>query len=75
GSSRAIPGADALLFCPSSPPEIESLEFVSSLKPRYGGFFCFLGLTPHCHLNVFSLLSFYTSHSLIFTMRYSAISY
>ncbi|EPU8566439.1 hypothetical protein ACVZYT_004209, partial [Yersinia enterocolitica] len=35
GSSRAIRGADALLFSLSSPCKIESLEFVSSLKPTF----------------------------------------
>ncbi|WP_342229537.1 hypothetical protein, partial [Yersinia enterocolitica] len=31
GSSRAIPGADALLFYLSSPPELLSLRFVCNL--------------------------------------------
>ncbi|EKN6030898.1 hypothetical protein DVQ30_05320, partial [Yersinia enterocolitica] len=35
GSSRAIPGADALLFYLSSPCKIEPLKFVSSLTAFY----------------------------------------
>ncbi|WP_216597182.1 hypothetical protein, partial [Yersinia enterocolitica] len=40
GSTRAIRGADALLFYLSSPCNIESLEFVSSLKGATALFLC-----------------------------------
>ncbi|MGN1998782.1 hypothetical protein ACKE8C_18375, partial [Yersinia enterocolitica] len=41
GSCRAVPGADALLFCLSSPYNIASSRFVSSLTGQFTGPFFF----------------------------------